>query len=226
VYSLACVLYEALTGSTPFRTDSLEQVMGAHISAPPPRASATNPRVPVALDEVTVRGMAKQPDDRYGSAGALGRAAARASTIDAGPLPNSATMPGGYATAGGSALGGEGSMTGSTAVAKSTYDAPQGRWVVPTVIGVVAALLLGAIGIVIGMLAGHNNTSVATSIGVSGYVPAPNSTSPQSSSTSSASLLPGPPETVIRTAPPVTVTSPTAPPGSTRAHIPLQVISD
>lgn len=101
VYSLACVLYEALTASTPFSTDSLEQVMGAHISAPPPRPSAINPRVPVALDEVTVRGMAKQPDDRYGSAGALGRAAARASSIGAGPHPNSATMPGAYATAGG-----------------------------------------------------------------------------------------------------------------------------
>jgi predicted Ser/Thr protein kinase len=217
VYSLACVLYEALTGSTPFRTDSLEQIMGAHISAPPPRPSVMNPRVPVALDEVTVRGMAKQPDDRHGSAGALGRAAARALPVGAGPQPYAATLPGGYASTGGAPQGGQGTLTGPTAVADATYAAPQGSWVVQTVIGVVGALLLGAIGIVIGMLAGHNNTSVATSTGVPGYVPPPTS-APQSSSMSSASLPPGSPETVIRTAPPVTVTSPVAPPGSTRAQ--------
>jgi serine/threonine-protein kinase len=92
-----------------------------------------------------------------------------------------------------------------------------GGWVVPTVIGVVGALLLGAVGIVIGMLAGHDNTSAATSTGVPGYAPPPTH-APQSSSMSSASLPPGRPETVTRTAPPVTVTSPVEPPGSTRAQ--------
>src|SRR6185312_371465 len=57
VYALACVLCEALTGNTPFRTDSLEQAIGAHISTPPPRPSAINPRVPAALDDGgTLRG--------------------------------------------------------------------------------------------------------------------------------------------------------------------------
>ena len=79
-YSLACVLYEALTGDTPFPARSMEQIIAAHVSAPPPRVSAVNPRVPAALDEVIARGMAKEPDDRYGSASALGRAAHRALT--------------------------------------------------------------------------------------------------------------------------------------------------
>jgi serine/threonine protein kinase len=77
VYSLACVLYEALTGRKPFPGPS-EQVIAGHLSAPPPSPSAVNRRVPAALDEVIARGLAKHPDDRYGSAGALARAAKRA----------------------------------------------------------------------------------------------------------------------------------------------------
>jgi serine/threonine protein kinase len=78
VYSLAAVLYEALTGRAPFTASGMEQLIAAHMSAPPPQPSTINPRVPPAFDDVIARGMAKDPDDRYGSAGALGRAAQRA----------------------------------------------------------------------------------------------------------------------------------------------------
>ena len=72
------MLYESLTGDAPFAGDSLEHLVAAHIALPPPRPSAANPRVPAALDEVVARGMAKHPDDRYGTAGGLARAAQRA----------------------------------------------------------------------------------------------------------------------------------------------------
>ena len=72
VYALTCVLYEALTGQIPFPADSQEQLILAHLSTPPPRPSVVNPRVPPSFDEVIARGMAKQADDRYGSAGAAG----------------------------------------------------------------------------------------------------------------------------------------------------------
>jgi len=74
VYSLGCVLYEALTGSIPFsRTREVSKIL-AHVSEPPPRASSSVPGAAL-LDDVIVRAMAKAPDDRYPTAGELGRAA-------------------------------------------------------------------------------------------------------------------------------------------------------
>jgi serine/threonine protein kinase len=81
VYSLACLLYECLTGSPPFPTGELSQLMGSHIMSPPPRPSATRPSVGAAFDAVIARGMAKQPEQRFASAGDLARAAAAAASV-------------------------------------------------------------------------------------------------------------------------------------------------
>ena len=93
---LACVLYEALTGDLPLPAGSYEQLIAAHVSSPPPRPSEVNKRVPASLDHIIARGMAKDPDDRYGSAAALGRAAKRAlrATADvAAPDANTQMAP-------------------------------------------------------------------------------------------------------------------------------------
>src|SRR4051794_18154425 len=75
VYSLGCVLYQALTGQVPFPADSSMAKMYAHGNQPPPVPSAVVPDLPKQFDDVIARAMAKDPNDRYLSAGDLGRAA-------------------------------------------------------------------------------------------------------------------------------------------------------
>ncbi|WP_067712232.1 serine/threonine-protein kinase [Nocardia yamanashiensis] len=75
IYSLACLLFECLTGELPFGQTGPAQQMAAHLTAPPPRPSLGNPQVPATLDAVIGRGMAKYPAHRYASAGDLATAA-------------------------------------------------------------------------------------------------------------------------------------------------------
>jgi serine/threonine protein kinase len=92
VYSLACVLYEALTARAPFGQDNPTAVLYAHAHHPPPRPSAVVPAVPAALDAVVARGMAKAPDQRYQTAGELAADARRA--LGAGAAPATTVLPG------------------------------------------------------------------------------------------------------------------------------------
>jgi serine/threonine protein kinase len=78
VYSLACVLYECLTGATPFPGGSLEQQIAGHLTLDPPQPSSVSSAITAGFDEVIAAGMAKNPDHRYQDAGALATAARRA----------------------------------------------------------------------------------------------------------------------------------------------------
>ncbi len=76
VYSLACVLFELITGNPPFgaREDKIEK-MYAHMRDEPPRLRVMRPDVPAELDLVVERALSKDPAERFPSAGDFARAA-------------------------------------------------------------------------------------------------------------------------------------------------------
>ncbi|WP_435592693.1 serine/threonine-protein kinase [Nocardia sp. bgisy118] len=87
IYSLACVLYETLTGRLPYGDGNPAQQMRAHLVSTPPQASRAAAGVPAALDAVIARGMAKDPRDRYATAGEFAAAAREALGLPAPARP-------------------------------------------------------------------------------------------------------------------------------------------
>ncbi|MGE3662369.1 MAG: serine/threonine-protein kinase [Pseudonocardia sp.] len=78
VYSLACVLFEALTGTAPFVADGLPSLMYAHLNTPSPRLVELRAELPRRLDAVLARGLAKRPEERFPGAGVFAEAATAA----------------------------------------------------------------------------------------------------------------------------------------------------
>ncbi|HEU4705733.1 MAG TPA: serine/threonine-protein kinase [Solirubrobacterales bacterium] len=98
VYALGCLLFKLLTGEVPYPRDGEAARLYAHLHDPPPAPSLYVPEVPMALDDVVVRAMSKEPDDRYPSAGDLGRAAKAALGGGAVSVPERTVATGAAAT--------------------------------------------------------------------------------------------------------------------------------
>jgi Protein kinase domain len=87
VYALGCVLYHSLAGAPPYQRESDEATLWAHLNDDPPSLHDRAPEVPASFDAVLARAMAKDPDDRFPSAGDLGRAALAAAGQPVAPGP-------------------------------------------------------------------------------------------------------------------------------------------
>lgn len=77
VYGLGATLYAALTGRPPFEAPALIQLLSEVLSAAPAPPSSRAPEVPPALDAICLRALAKEPDERYATAGELADALTR-----------------------------------------------------------------------------------------------------------------------------------------------------
>ncbi|MFI6867290.1 protein kinase [Nocardia sp. NPDC050406] len=99
IYSLGCVLHESLTGTRPFPAQNMSELIRAHLSQLPPPATRLRPGIPQAFDAVIARALAKNPNDRYYTAGEF--AAAARNALMGGPvaapptehLPPARTVP-------------------------------------------------------------------------------------------------------------------------------------
>ncbi|MET9575501.1 serine/threonine-protein kinase [Streptomyces massasporeus] len=77
-YSTGCLLYELLTGRPPFSGDSPFAVMHQHISKEPVAPSELRPLIPAAVDEVVLRALSKDREQRFADMGEMQQALARA----------------------------------------------------------------------------------------------------------------------------------------------------
>ena len=89
IYSLGIVLYEMLTGHTPFDADTPLAILMKHLNDPLPLPSKADPSLPAVLEPIVLKALAKEPDDRYQSAAEMAAAlqAALETGLPAGPRP-------------------------------------------------------------------------------------------------------------------------------------------
>ena len=127
LYSVGIVLYEMLTGKVPFSGDSAIEIAMKHLNDAPKPPSKIRPEIPEELDQVVLRALAKNPEDRYQTAEEFSEDLHR---VEAGlPLaPETADAATALLTGAAIGLAGDGGSTevlAGTAVTQPQSTAPQ-----------------------------------------------------------------------------------------------------
>jgi len=111
IYALGVVLYEMLAAKVPFCTDTPVATMYMHVHEPPPSLRQVQGAVPQWLENVVCKALAKNPDDRYATAGLFaaalrqGQDSMRAAAWGATAAPDARTAIGPAVAAGAAAAG-------------------------------------------------------------------------------------------------------------------------
>jgi serine/threonine protein kinase len=91
IYSLGVLLFQMTTGKLPFDADTPLAVVLKHVNDPTPLPVDSNPDIPPDLQEVILKAMAKEPEDRYQTAAELAAALRAVNLLAQGetavPLP-------------------------------------------------------------------------------------------------------------------------------------------
>lgn len=65
IYAFAVIMYELLTGQTPFNGESPMEIALSHISDPPPPPRSINPEIPEAVEKELLKALDKEPENRH-----------------------------------------------------------------------------------------------------------------------------------------------------------------
>ena len=72
IYSLGIMLYEMTTGELPFQK-RMPDILFQHVTDPPPMPRELNPELSESIEQIILKTLAKNPDERYASAGQVAR---------------------------------------------------------------------------------------------------------------------------------------------------------
>ena len=168
IYSFGCVLYESLTGRTPYVFDTLAELTIKHRKEPITPVRELRPEIPEGLEAVVMRTLARNPEYRPPSAAALGQELAGAARDDVTrPLPQASGV-----------RASEVRTEPLRRPGRRDRRAPSldSRWVLgaAVLLLVIAAIVIG----VIGLLGGNDNGSPGGSPGPSRVEPVPQTGDP------------------------------------------------
>jgi serine/threonine protein kinase len=99
IYAVGVMMYECLTGQVPFSGDNYNKLIFQIATQPPRRPSELRPDIPVPLELIIMRAMAKEPAERFPAAELIAREVAPFSTssLQSGPFARLAiTSPGDF----------------------------------------------------------------------------------------------------------------------------------
>jgi serine/threonine-protein kinase len=166
LYGLGVVVYEMLCGRVPFEGDSSSSTALARLHSDPQRPRLVKPGIPRELEAITMRLLARSPDNRYPTA-TEARAALLAAGADDGPTSGDATVvelgPAGIAAGSVATSGASGRLPPPPVAPPPTLGTPavsgqrapvrfaetERRWLVPTLLVVLVAVALGVAGLLI-----------------------------------------------------------------------------
>jgi serine/threonine protein kinase len=231
IYALGVLIFQMLSGQTPYQSDTPAKVMMMHILQPVPNILETKPDLPEGFQTVIAKSMAKEPEDRYATTGELladmesvlhgvdikAPIASTAETAisDRSTRPDfqmTTMMTPGKTVMGSAAAAGVGEVSEAIPAAKSSFSM---SWLIPVIVILLLVIGGGSAAAVVGrqgrgplaFLAPPTQTAAPTNTAMPSPTIAPVETTPPV-----AAVMPSPAETQLEATPTFTEGPPTETP--------------